>query len=402
MISSFGLDEYAVAQAQATRDQYRAVWANQTYCHGVVVVRLDDGLAATQTVAALLRDRALVAGLALIANKLDTAGYITVAQALGWQAWGFEPMAHSATHGAAPSDWDSFVAETGGARATLQAMGLHVNSWVQPGTWAGVLNFTLREQWDSPYGRRLRAEYAAAEAYIDEPQVMQVRALPALYPYGALHCTSDALSLSALLERVDLAARMGGCLEIVLHPQKLDTAGYLSLADLATLLDYVRALRDAGDLDVLTPTAALYARRGAPANLLGDPDFIRAAAGVWRCWQPSGVPQVVALADGHAIQVTINDYAEQTLLCSALRSVHLEAEATAVDTATPATLRVQVQRGDNSILSSTTLSTPVAPGTWTRVQGCFGTHPEGLKLSVLPRAAGTAPVRWRTPVLRKI
>lgn len=79
------------------------------------------------------------------------------------------------------------------------------------------------------------------------------------------------MTLAQAKAQVDVAKDYGMGVEIMLHPKYIGMAGYMSVADFTALVDYVKGLWDAGDIEVLTPSGLAFADPGQTRRL----DLIR-------------------------------------------------------------------------------------------------------------------------------
>lgn len=307
-----------------------SVFGGATYDRAVVALRFDDGPAADYTtVYPLLTARALPAMFALVTSFLDQAGKLTTAQALEMQTRGMEMASHSATHSADPANLAAFIAEAITTKATLEAAGLRVDSFVQPGPWVSGYLFDTEADFETPEGRALRRTYAAVEAYLTDDYVNSQKPLPAARRYGVNHRTASDLSLASCTGAIDNAIIYGGMVEFVCHASDLDTGGHMSLADFTTLLDYIVTKRDAAQIDVLTPTGALYARKSlSKVNLFGDPDFALSTTAAPVFWRKAGSPTIevaVGVGGSNAAKTSDTNYWLQSFNAVALRTITVEA-----------------------------------------------------------------------------
>lgn len=136
--------------------------------------------------------------------------------------------------------------------------GLWIDGWVGAGqtVMMGMEGSNSPEKFYGTYpGRLALARHAFIQGHY--PGIHQPMAGPNLI--GHPHQTIDTLAadrVEASLRAV-IAAKAG--LIFMLHPNYLDTPGYMTTADLSTVLASIAAKRDAGELLVLTSTAILLA-----------------------------------------------------------------------------------------------------------------------------------------------
>lgn len=183
---------------------------------------------------------------------------------------GGEIWSHSRTHGDRNGD---YVSEIVGARADIVAQGLLPIGWQQPGGPAtyGAPHVSA-EGMDDAAGRLIRDTYALYESSVVGTTY---RFLPTDGCRGLNHITVESITLATIRAFVDSAIKLGTGLEIMIHPNQLDVAGLLSTANLALALDYVVAKRDAGLLEVLTPSGLAFADPGVTyrPSLIADGSF---------------------------------------------------------------------------------------------------------------------------------
>lgn len=70
---------------------------------------------------------------------------------------------------------------------------------------------------------------------------------------GMGHRTMDTFSLSDVQTYVEQAKATKTAMQFMLHPSRLNTAGYMSTSTLTTIMDYVRAEELAGNIKVVSP-----------------------------------------------------------------------------------------------------------------------------------------------------
>ena len=166
-----------------------------------------------------------------------------------------------------------------------QFPGLWIDGWAPPGTSGDT--YLGAEGWDTPDkmwqaspSRRVLAQHAFSRGYY--PGVHDQLCGPSSL-IGASHITIDAQT-QAWVEaavRAVLDTRMG--LTLMLHPNYLDQSGYLTTTALSGILAYIAGRRDAGELEVLTPTAIMMADADRPraSMLFSGPEPGGIPAGGW-------------------------------------------------------------------------------------------------------------------------
>ena len=162
------LDGVYVKGDRLKRPLYESIYSDIRYNRSIVSLRFDDGrIGDHTTIFPLLTARNLVASFALISDRVETPGvtFMSAAQCLELQESGMEMCCHSKSHGTDPSDFAEFVEETTDARDTLNTLGIHTQSFIQPGDWAGEHHYDSIGKINNRAARELRSEFAAFYAY---------------------------------------------------------------------------------------------------------------------------------------------------------------------------------------------------------------------------------------------
>lgn len=164
-----------------------------------------------------------------------------------------EIAAHSANHGNVSERKNLLEAAIIGHKTELENLtGQRVDSWVQPGATLGRF---VKDNPGSPddyadtrAGRMIAATYAAATGYIQSPRTFKLDARPDLGIVGNWLDTGPG----NVMTYINSVATNGGYTIVRLHPQYMDRAGYITRAQWRTLLDQIKALTDAGTVEVMT------------------------------------------------------------------------------------------------------------------------------------------------------
>lgn len=257
---------------------------------GVVAFRLDHRLDSLRTtVWPEFTARAMPAGVGVVTRAVENPSdpyeptSTTWAQLHAMNKQGLEVWSHSHTHGDAP-DYATLVTEIEQSRTILEQQGFKVQGWTMPGTdpktppYSGT--FTGAD-WDSEVGRLLRKNYVLWELDLGSTR----RQLPTDGCPGLGHITIDSLSLASFKVIVDEAVWWKRGVEFMLHSNAVGVS--LTLADFQAMLDYVQTYRDAGQLEVLTPSGLAFADPGTSARLDlvaggGFEGYTDAAPGPWQ------------------------------------------------------------------------------------------------------------------------
>lgn len=278
----------------AVSDTSRGVYSGIRVPGGAVSLRFDDSRATdfSETFPEL-KSRFLPFGLGTIKQALDKGDggngtYLTRAHLTEMQECGAEIMLHAegdinkgelVGHETLPPRV-AFEALLNEDLTNLREGGYNVDSFVQPGEWTGIWNFTTAANWEG-VASLVREKLSAAEAYLENPNVTfnAAVALPFLKPYGQTYIGGDEATLGQLEGYVNECIQYGAGAEFVFHSAQIGQAGQISLANFVSFLGYLKTKREQGVLDVLTPTALRYAVHGERINLLQRGGFEQYAAG---------------------------------------------------------------------------------------------------------------------------
>lgn len=136
--------------------------------------------------------------------------------------------------------------------------GLYIDGWAGPGQpdLMGMEGSDTPEKFYGTYpGQLVLQQHAFVRGYY--PGIYQRMGLPNLI--GAPHTTIDTLDFAYVSGLVRGAQASTAGLTLMLHPNYLDTPGYMTTAQLSQILAFIATERDAGELVVLSPTGILLA-----------------------------------------------------------------------------------------------------------------------------------------------
>ena len=142
---------------------------------------------------------------------------------------------------------------------------LWIDSFAPPGqpNMAGFEGQDTPEKfWRSHYGRMVLATHAFSRGYW--PGSYQPLYAPNLI--GAQHATIDKQSVAWVKGYVSGAMRSRTGATIMLHPNYLDSTGYMTTAQLEEILAYIADLRDTGQIQVLSCAGILVGDRELSVN----------------------------------------------------------------------------------------------------------------------------------------
>ncbi|MHA7292900.1 hypothetical protein [Arthrobacter sp. HLT1-21] len=229
-----------------------------------VSFRFDHGLTNFETkVLPILRKYGIPWSQATNSNQLANAG--NTSSFLELSGWcindGGEVWNHGRDHASASGPEPIFkeiVTALDELKAGMPA--LIVEGWAPPGVAAGGFDGyapaeTLEQHWNTYAGQLVLAYHAAVSGYI--PGLY--RPLPADLPIGFGHATIDAQTPAWVdgVIRGAVNSRMG--VQLMLHSANVDTVGNMTTAQVDEVFANVAALRDSGQIEVLTPTGMLLA-----------------------------------------------------------------------------------------------------------------------------------------------
>lgn len=346
----------------------------------------------------LLTARSIPASIALC-SRLDTNPWnqvVTYDDIRTWQRqYGMEIWSHGTDHNSPdPDGYAGLVREIVTSKAEIEAESLRCIGWTMPGVTApGYGSYLLTEaDWASDAGRLIQATYGLAET----DMTYSWRHVPSGQRYGLGHLTvSDGATLASSLALIDGAVGLGYGLELMCHAGNLGDPGNITLADFTTILDYLVTLRDAGTIEILTPSSLAFADPGSTHRLalVGNGGFEVAnpnsstVTGAWRNMDgtnrfitavgdsPTGAGDVFqvntsALISQVADRLIGRSVAGQVLMFEGwCRAVQVAAVTTAAG-------RLFVQDLDDVSRVNIDRSFAVSTAGWTHVRSLFGLHPE--------------------------
>lgn len=385
-------------------DQLRVAYQGVSYSRAAVSLRFDDGHANDLSIVKPeLDSRKLPAGFAIVKDFIGTTNFLSNAQIHTFAQDGHELMSHSRTHGSDPTppatDRAGLIDQTVTVTDELRTLAMHpFDSFVQPGTWThdahlGGWAITGTTSAKGFVGNMYRTHFASMEGYILETAdlISNSQPYPVRYPIGHSHVTLTSAAGNGLADgipAVDAAVQYGRGVKITMHGAELGNFASMAVVDFQALLEHIKVLRDAGYIDVLTPTAFTLARQAEyPLNLVGDPFFDLQGAGVlptfanttfgWH--QASGTAATVVAGAGkgnhNAVQVTATDSARQRFDAFSTRSVRFDvwARTAAASGSAVGRLKVKCIKADGTVQTSKS-ATLTLNQTWQQMTILAGMH----------------------------
>lgn len=223
-----------------------------------VTIIMDHGLTNVKSkVLPLMRARGLTATLAINSGRWSDANNSGASQAdvKGWLDV-FEIANHGKNHTLNGGTGDADEIEGGRAELETQ-LGVPIDTYVQTGNTGTTYDFgdgnSWPAYWSTATGRVVTRSHAVWTGLVPNPGMSS-----GIYPldghpkWGAVGSWLD-ISTATPQARVTEAIATGGVGVLLrLHPQFLDTAGYITTAQLTTFLDWLVARRNADEVTVLT------------------------------------------------------------------------------------------------------------------------------------------------------
>lgn len=226
-----------------------------------LALRFDHGLANfSALIVPVLKRLGLPAALALNAGDWDRSenSGVTASMVNTWVSEGWlEIWNHSLNHIAPPTDpaalSEQIVMGLSKLRSDLPAA--VIDGYMPAGTAGDTSGFnggdTLDAWWNTAPGRLILQTHAVASGYLSGTAYRTLDGTPR---QGQSHYTVDTLDVDTIKTRIQGAytpATSPRGVQLMLHPSRLDTAGYMTSADFTALLEWIAAERDAGRLLVL-------------------------------------------------------------------------------------------------------------------------------------------------------
>lgn len=378
-VSSGDVSEQRMTRLSVARK--RLLGGPGTSGQAAVSFRFDDGHAAFDAkIAPLLRQHGLPAFVAVSERYLDDSA-VSNATVQGWALTaGVEITAHSRNHSTesgAVAIRDSIVTWADDLQSRVGQV--IVDTWTFPGggDFDGLAAGTNPWNYPNTYAGRCVLERYAAPYGGSAGWLSPLSGEPTI---GQSHVTIEAYSLAQVQDTIRQAQDSGMGVVLMLHPEKLDTAGFMTTATLGQVFAWAAGEREAGRLSVLTGTGLALAHTGTPASLV--PRLSSWTGSGWSTAAERSTTGTTALTAA----VTINGYAGSRGAPVEL-SIEVQGESGA-----------QVQLGLSGGVLSMTRTVTLPDTGWRRIYA-VATIPSGLALgtdltaSVRQIASGTLTVR---------
>lgn len=258
-----GLAGFAnILRTQLFRDAMGSV---TTGGKGAIAFRFDHGLSKFNSIMRpLLEARGIKYSLALSArnfNAGENAG-VTASMVNGWS--GAEVWNHGANQHQDESSVPGLTDQIVTGLAELQAAIPDKQIWgyAVPGTGGsgqgGFFGGATAEQfYETAAGDLILTNHAVSSGSMSGTSR---RPLDGRIRQGMAHFTIEAQTVARIKSEIDNAISNKTGNQLMMHPNLLNTEGYLTTAQLVEVLDYVVAKRDAGELVVLSPYEMVVAQ----------------------------------------------------------------------------------------------------------------------------------------------
>ncbi len=387
---------------------------------GVIAIRFDDWHEDfVSTMYPKLLELGLPAGMACI-SRLSLQPWsdtITGADIAAWNKRGIEIHSHGTNHNdPSPHDlmgthglYDQIV----NSKAEIEAWGVKCQGWMQPGatplTAAAPYGGTGAADFFNKYaGWLIRNTYPVSEGDLGAPSN---RFLPDGTRHGANHVTiSDGLTLATAKSLVDTVVATKTCTEVMIHTGNLGVGSNMTVAEMQQFFDYVAAARDAGQIEVLTPSGALVADHGtARRNLIADPNPASLSLGLGTVakWGYTGspAPTIEDESGTSVIEISGTNFVNRTIngcIRNAIAGETWVFEADAKSTSGTTTQRLLLQSYPDSTALNLSLTKANVGTSWTKIRYAFTIPPsvDSILIGIGRNGGGT--IRYKNVNIWKV
>lgn len=190
-------------------------------------------------------------------ERAENAG-VTAQMVNGWVVGGLaEIWNHSKDHGSGDNSEAGWKAAILDGLTELQtqipAAAGKIFGFAPPGsTGTNFGGFTFGQSLDEFHntdgGRFILSKHAVTAGYLYTKRVQD-----GMVRQGAGHITIDTYTRAQVQTHVEQAKAGKTALQIMLHPSRLNTEGYMTTSEFVSILDYVKAEEAAGRLEVVSP-----------------------------------------------------------------------------------------------------------------------------------------------------
>jgi hypothetical protein len=233
-----------------------------------VALRFDHGLKSfDSTIRPLLEARGLPYALAINADMWShaTNAPTTAEMVNTWVGTGqklCEVWNHGKTHSDASNYADLVTTIVDGlSMLRAQIPAATIDGFMVPGVGGTSYNGfhqgnSAEAFWNTDAGRLILENHAVCSGYIPNSHY---RVLDGRIRQGLGHFTIDASTVAEVQTVIGNTKTQKRGLQIMMHPEYINTAGYMSTADSTVVLDYIVAEQTAGRITVVRPYELVYA-----------------------------------------------------------------------------------------------------------------------------------------------
>lgn len=389
---------------------------------GAVALRFDDWQNSFKsTFFPLLKERGIPASMALI-SEFSSAVWgntTTWSDILEFNSNGIEIFCHGKDH-------KDYIGYSGlyenivTAKEIIESKGIKVQGFAIPGVTPIYTTeqrgnsrpyngLTSMSDYNSPEGNLIIQTYGISESYASGV----FREMPNRMFHGSGHVTLNLVSLAAAKANVDYAISTRTCLRFMTHAGEIGEANNMTLSNWTEFIDYCVTKRDAGLLEILTPSGLVFAdRSNNRIDLLQGGNFLgvdHSHPGLWnnlgsgstnRTYQTGGP------SDGPYLEITTSGpnqrpqylskrgFSGETFLftgwCKSLG-----------ESTTNARLIIQEYPNPNNLNIDKTIS-GVSNGLWKRVDVAFTIPTSADTIMIFPTRLGGDSTGWANLSVKKV
>lgn len=242
------------------QDWSRRMGGRKKVTTATAAFRFDHGLANFDSkIRVELESRGFKYSLALCSDQWDRAENVGVTPSMvdNWVLAGYaEIWNHSDNHSSGDgteTGWKSAILD-GLAGLRSQIPSAQIDGFAIPGSvgtdFGGLTDGSTLEQFYATRGGKfVLSHHAVSSGYIGS----NTRWQDGMPRQGLGHYTLDALTLTDVQNLVASAQADRRAIQFMLHPSRLDTAGYMTTAEFVAILNYVQGEQNAGRLKVVSP-----------------------------------------------------------------------------------------------------------------------------------------------------
>jgi peptidoglycan/xylan/chitin deacetylase (PgdA/CDA1 family) len=254
---------------------------------GLVAIRFDDQVKSVYDNAfPVMKARGIPGTMSFVADGIGAyPNYEHISNALQAEMchYGWELACHSYTHQGTPITVSDITHEIIESKYKLETdIGYNIRNFVLPGSWDNALKR------DTLLGKAIMAHYTYSEGYLTAAGTT----LPNFERFGVNHQTGDNATVAQIKAWIDSAAAWGNGQIILFHMVGQDGAG-ITTANFTEVCDYIKTLRDAGAIEVVTDSGLLSAQIGTSFNHVYNGGFETVVSDLPVGWNVVSTPSIV-------------------------------------------------------------------------------------------------------------